>query len=166
VKLVAPGLGSAEVEVSIEVNDREGAMLSRERTQHRQRDRVIAADEDWRDLPGGKSPDLGLDRSPHRGAIERREDDVTGIDTAQPLEHVDPVHRMMALKQRRYAAHVIRRESGSRLIRRTAVVRDTEQRGIGIGRRGRAWQAEERRLAVAEIHERGVLHEQERRCGR
>ena len=157
-ELVAPHVGGAEVEVRVEVDERHRSVPLRERAKDGQGDRVIAADHDRGDLRGHQLADLRLDRGAHRSAIERREHDVAGVDAAQPLEHVDAVIRVIPLDERRHAAQVIRREARTGLIGRAAVVRDTEQRDIGVGDVRRRGEPEERGLAVTEVLKGGLLH--------
>ena len=77
--IVSPGLGAAEVEMGIEVHDGERPEPPSERAKRRQRDRMIAADQDGR---GRQRTDLGLDRASHPRAIEWRKHDVARVDAA------------------------------------------------------------------------------------
>lgn len=125
-KVVTPRLGAAQVEVGIDVDDRERTDALGERAHHGQRDRVIATEDDRHDIRHHELADFGFDRGAHRCAVEGREHDVARIDTAQAREDVDVVHRMVVLQQRRDASDVIRRKARTGLIRRASIVGDRE----------------------------------------
>lgn len=109
---------------------------------------MIATDDERHELAGDELAHLRFDRSAHGRAVEWWEHDIARIDAAQAREHVDVVYRMMVLQQRRYASHVIRRETRARLVRGAAVVRNAEQCDVRVGDIKRRRETEERSLTV------------------
>src|SRR5438094_563538 len=115
------------------------AVAAGQRSQDRERDRVVAADAHRRraGLHDGVDPPLdGLER-PLDG--DRHHVDVAAVRHAQPLERMDLEHRVPRTDQRRLLAHGARTEARARAIRGAAVVRHPEQGDVqagGVGRRG------------------------------
>ena len=108
-EVVTPG-----VDVRVELDERQRPVLLRNRAQARQRDRVIAAD-DQRRRAGVEDPrHPAFDRRVGRLNAHRRRVDVAGIDDRQLLERRDLLEIGVGADQRRLVADLARPEARAR----------------------------------------------------
>src|SRR5262249_7456085 len=121
----------------------------RERPEDRERNRMIAAD-DERDGAGVVDrADARLDRLVTFFDADRRRVDVAGIGYLQAIEWRDFLKIAVRPDERGLRANFTRRKPGARTVRRAAVVRDADDCDVeaaGI-------------LDVRQAHERGGLRE-------
>ncbi len=133
-------VGIPGIQVGVEVHERDRAMPSRDGLEHRQRDRVVAADRHYpavaADQVGGVAADL-----PHgRRDVERRDRDVAGVGDLHGLERCEAELDVVAGAQvSRGLAHRRRPEACSR----------------AVGRPGVEWHAQHGDVVVGDLVDRG-----------
>src|SRR2546428_704143 len=142
------------VRVGVEVDEPDRPVAARERSQDRQRHRVIAADPDGHRAVGEDLAHVPLDR--RVGALDRDRHHVhiAAVRHPPPLERMDLQHGVPRPDERRLLAHGPRAEPRARAVRNPAVVRDPDERDVEPcgGRRG-GEEHERRPLAEPGGHE-------------
>lgn len=86
---LAPDLARRGVGVRVDVHHRERAVLGPRRAHARQRDRVIATDDERHRARRVHARELGLDAGAHLGRVEGRKGHVAAVEHAQLAEDVD-----------------------------------------------------------------------------
>ena len=99
-------VGVPGVEVRVEVQHGDRSVLGVHRAQERQRDGVVAADDDQAIGAAAKLARAGLDLGDGGGDVERIRDEVAGVGDLLRAEREDVLRRVVRPQQPRGLAHV------------------------------------------------------------
>ena len=106
----------------------------RQRAQDRQRDRMVAADDDRPRAGVGNRADPRLDRLVALLDADRRRVDVADVGDVQAIERRDLLEVAVAADQRRLRANLARAEARAGPVRGAAVVRHADDRDVEAAR--------------------------------
>ena len=126
-------VGVPGVQVRVEVQHRDLAVVAGQRPQDRQRDGVVAAQGEQRRPVGPDVGDGGVDLLDRLGEVERVDRDVTGVGHLLDAERVHVLRRVVRPQQLRRVADVPGTEPGARPVADAGVERHAQDRDVRAG---------------------------------
>ena len=126
-------IGIPSVKVRIEMQHGDGAVLLRYRPQQRQRDGVVATEDDKSAAVGCESRCALLDLGDSLLEIERVGDNIPTVGNLLLAERFDILRRVLRPKQPGCFPHMGRAETSTRSITDTAVEGNSHNRDVGRG---------------------------------
>ena len=130
-------VGVPGVEVRVEVQHGDRAVIARQRPQDRQRDGVVAADGQHCGTVAAKVGDRRVDRGDRLVDVERVDRDVTAVGDLLIGERFHLQRRVVRPQQLRRGAYVTGAESGTGAVGHPTVERDSDDADVGGRRPGR-----------------------------